>query len=121
MRQLLERLEKKAMKNESLINQLIDQIVYRHIDEAKKKSWLEKFKEKHGIVSQKAEPDHVVHSIGFSEKEKKWYGWSHRAIASFGVGDKVKDGHSPEKYRGKTARSLMDCEKFARAFAAEVS
>lgn len=30
-------------------------------------SWLEKFKEKHGIVSKDI-------GIGFSEKEQKWYG-----------------------------------------------
>ena len=27
--------------------------------------------------------------IGFNEKEKKWYGWSHRAICGFGIGDKI--------------------------------
>ena len=27
--------------------------------------------------------------IGFSSKEQKWYGWSHRAIAGFGIGDEV--------------------------------
>lgn len=31
-------------------------------------------------------------NIGFSEEEQKWYGWSHRAIFGFGVGDKVKKG-----------------------------
>ena len=28
-------------------------------------------------------------SIGFCEKEQKWAGWSHRAICSFGLGDKL--------------------------------
>ena len=28
-------------------------------------------------------------SIGWSEEEKKWYGWSHRAIYGFGIGDMV--------------------------------
>jgi len=31
----------------------------------------------------------VGNSIGFNEKEQKWYGWSHRAVASFGIGDKI--------------------------------
>ena len=31
-------------------------------------------------------------SIGFCEHEQKWYGWSHRAIYGFGVGDRVKKG-----------------------------
>jgi hypothetical protein len=30
--------------------------------------------------------------IGFSEKEQKWYGWSHRAIFGFGIGSKCKKG-----------------------------
>lgn len=30
--------------------------------------------------------------IGFCEDEQKWYGWSHRAIFGFGVGDEVKEG-----------------------------
>jgi len=32
-------------------------------------------------------------NIGFSEKEQKWYGWSHRAIFGFGIGSKVEPGH----------------------------
>lgn len=31
-------------------------------------------------------------SIGFCEAEQKWYGWSHRAIYGFGVGDGVARG-----------------------------
>jgi len=89
--------------------------------EAKKKSSMEKFKEKHGIVSEKADSNHSVHSIGFSEKEKKWWGWSHRAAYGFGVGHTVKEGHSPEKYIGQTAKNLDDAKKFAIAFAREVS
>jgi hypothetical protein len=32
-------------------------------------------------------------SIGFCEKEQKWYGWSHRAIYGFGIGSKIKKGN----------------------------
>lgn len=31
-----------------------------------------------------------IDSFGKSEANGKWYGWSHRAIASFGIGDVVK-------------------------------
>jgi len=31
-------------------------------------------------------------SIGFSKKNKKWYGWSHRALNGFKIGSKVKMG-----------------------------
>lgn len=50
----------------------------------------EDWKEKHGIVPQKASPSHTVCSIGFSEKEQKWYGWSHRRYYGFGIGYEVK-------------------------------
>jgi len=88
-----------------------------------KLSSLEKYKEKHGIVSQKADPHHKVHSIGYSEKEKKWYGWSHRAIFGFGIGHTVKDNGDamPTKFAGKTAKTIEDAKKFAIAFAREVS
>lgn len=45
-----------------------------------------------GIKPEKRSPDHSVCSIGFCEKEQKWYGWSHRAIYGFGIGDNVKQG-----------------------------
>lgn len=31
-------------------------------------------------------------SIGFSEKEQKWYGWTHRGHGAFGIGYEVKQG-----------------------------
>lgn len=34
----------------------------------------------------------TISNIGFSEKEQKWYGWSHRAFFGFGIGSKVKKG-----------------------------
>ncbi|MBN2256690.1 MAG: hypothetical protein JW704_02550 [Anaerolineaceae bacterium] len=90
-------------------------------------SALEKFKEKHGIVSQKRRSDSTVHSIGFSEKEQKWYGWSHRAIVGFGVGDKIFDPDFGDdntlfvKHGEKTIKSMKDAEVAARAFAEYVS
>ena len=47
-----------------------------------------------GIKPQLRTKTSNVCSIGFSSKNGKWYGWSHRAIFSFGVGDKLFD----EKY-----------------------
>lgn len=78
-------------------------------------------------------------SIGFCEKEQKWYGWSHRAIYGFGVGDVVKEddltsmsGYTdeylkehPEKDRslpvGFTAKTLDDAKRMAIAFAESVA
>lgn len=48
---------------------------------------------KKGITKfEKTHPDHCVVSIGFNPEENKWYGWSHRAIYGFGIGDKCKVG-----------------------------
>ena len=48
----------------------------------------------HGIQLERIKPDDNVPCIGISEKEQKWYGWSHRAIFGFGIGYTVKKGHS---------------------------
>ena len=37
-------------------------------------------------------------SIGFNEKEQKWYGWTHRGYGAFGIGYEVVKG------------SICDCE-----------
>ena len=73
---------------------------------------LQDYKEKHGIKSEKSDPSHSVHSIGFSEKEQKWYGWSHRAIKSFCIGS---------AYKNKTASTIAQAKQFAIAFANDAS
>lgn len=45
-----------------------------------------------GIRPELISNDKKVCSIGFCKKEQKWYGWSHRAIFGFGIGDVVKEG-----------------------------
>lgn len=78
-------------------------------------------------------------SIGFCEREQKWYGWSHRAIYGFGIGDTVKEGdccassgwiegylaEHPEKDLslpvGFQAKTLADCKRMAIAYADSVS
>jgi hypothetical protein len=86
-----------------------------------------------------ADPTHKVVSIGFSPSQQKWYGWSHRAICCFGIGDTVKEGdctnssgfiesylkeHPEEDKRlpiGFTAKTLEDAKRMAIAFAESVS
>ena len=83
----------------------------------------------------KSRKDHQTASIGFSPSEQKWYGWSHRAIYGFGVGDEVKEGdltntsgyveeyiiQHPEEDRslpvGFKAFTLNDAKRMAKAFA----
>lgn len=87
---------------------------------------LQKFFNKHGIVPQKIDSTYKVDSIGFSEKEQKWYGWSHRAIYGFGIGTKSKPGNVGYELLKKEngpleAKTLDDCKKMAIAFAKEIS
>lgn len=44
--------------------------------------------------------EELTHGVGFSPKDKKWYGWSHRAIFGFKVGSTCKKGDC--HYRGVT-------------------
>lgn len=92
-----------------------------------------------GIKPERRETNSGVCSIGFSEKDGKWYGWSHRAIYGFKVGDVVKKGDCtaeegfieeylkdhPEERRalpvGFTAKTMDDARRMAVAFAASVS
>ena len=103
--------------NEIELKNIISEVV-SCINEKKKKE--KDFWEKHGIKKQTI-PGHKVQSIGFSEEEQKWYGWSHRAIYGFGVGSKVKKGDCA--YNGKewTAKNLEDAKKMAIDFAEAVS
>jgi hypothetical protein len=41
------------------------------------------------IKPEKRNPSHDASSIGKSAADGKWYGWSHRAVYGFGVGDKI--------------------------------
>jgi hypothetical protein len=34
----------------------------------------------------------LTHGVGFSPKDNKWYGWSHRAIFGFEIGSECKKG-----------------------------
>jgi len=98
---------------------------------------LEKFFKKHGIKPEKGRAKKPA--IGFSEDEQKWYGWSHRAIYGFKIGDVVKkgdltaesgwiDGKAPNGRTnpyplkvGFKAKTLEDAKKIAIAFASAVS
>ena len=92
-----------------------------------------------GIYPETRRPEHEICSIGFSRKDGKWYGWSHRAIYGFKVGDKVEKGdccatsgwtdeylvdHPEEDMSlpvGFEAKTIEDTRKMAVAFAESVS
>ena len=93
----------------------------------------------YGIIPEKISPKNNVCSIGFSKKNNKWYGWSHRALYGFKIGDSIKKGdcaassgfveeylkEHPEENKslpiGFKAKTLEDCKKMAIAFACSVS
>ncbi len=94
---------------------------------------------KKGIKPEKISPsNNKVCSIGFCEAKQKWYGWSHRAIFGFGIGDIVKEGdctassgwtaeylkeHPDEDGSlpiGFQAKDLDDARRMAVAFAESV-
>ncbi len=87
----------------------------------------DRLKERFGITQ--FEPG----NIGFSPSKNRWYGWSHRAVAGFTIGDRVKKGDviapDPEYHvnpdgslpLGFTAKTLDDAKTMAYAFARAVS
>lgn len=46
-----------------------------------------------------------VACCGFSQTQQKWYGWTHRGIRCFGIGDSYMSS--------KKAETLEDCKKLA--------
>ena len=91
-----------------------------------------------GIFPELSSLSHNACSIGKSYKDGKWYGWSHRAMYGFQIGDKVEKGdccassgwteeylaEHPEENKalpvGFEAKTEDDCKKMAIAFAESV-
>ena len=73
------------------------------------------FLDEHGIVPERITPNAYSCCIGFSEREQKWYGWSHRAIHGHGIGETVGPGHlAYNEERGTwTAQTLDDAKQMA--------
>lgn len=50
--------------------------------------------------------EELTHGVGFSPKDNKWYGWSHRAIYGFTIGSTCNKGDV--HYRGSTMEELEE-------------
>jgi len=75
-----------------------------------------------GIAAERPSSDCNVCCIGYSQDEKKWYGWSHRAIKGFGIGDKAETLSPMGSERSKTdIKSEEEAKEAAIAFADSVS
>lgn len=72
------------------------------------------------IKGEKRKDDHTSNTYGKSDADGKWYGWSHRAMYGFGIGDKVKptDAGSDKEY---TIKTDDQAKQAAIDFADEVS
>lgn len=68
-------------------------------------SWAQEL-ERRGIAPTVRGEQSEVCSIGFCEREQKWYGWSHRAIWGFGIGDTVAKGNCA--YTADTVDGLIE-------------
>jgi len=75
---------------------------------------------KRGIIPMKRDFMRMNASIGFSPKEGKWYGWSHRAIFGFKPGMVGKKGHIGIK-PGHRLKNWVEARQAAERFAQEVS
>jgi hypothetical protein len=74
------------------------------------------------IKSEKVNSNHQVNSIGKSDADGKWYGWSHRAVYGFKAGDVVKsDSIGNETGKEFTIKNDAQAKDIASAFAKEVS
>ena len=51
----------------------------------------------------------------------KWYGWSHRAIHGFAIGDKIKKGDIAYNGREYTIKNEEQAKEAAKRFSDEVS
>lgn len=78
---------------------------------------------KRGIKPEYRTPKSNVCTIGFSQKHGKWFGWSHRAIHGFKIGDIVKKGDCTAEYLpiGFKAQNVEQAKQMAAAFAESVS
>ena len=78
---------------------------------------------KRGIKPEYRTPTSNVCTIGFSEEQAKWFGWSHRAIYGFKVGDVIKVGDVTAEYLpiGFKAETIEQAKQMASAFAESVS
>jgi len=76
---------------------------------------------------EKTDPSHTVKSIGWSERDQKYYGWSHRVIVGFAIGDMIfepdfGDDNTPFiKHGSVKIKNKADARKAAVAFSNAVS
>lgn len=82
---------------------------------------------KRGIAPEIAKPDHNICAVGYCQKESKWYGWSHRAMCGFGIGDRLfeeeygNDQTLFSEHGSETIKNMEEARLAAVRFAESVS
>lgn len=78
-----------------------------------------------GIAPVAASPGETC-CIGFCEREQRWFGWSHRAMTAYGIGDTIFADDIlhldyPDRYPAATTLGSLDaCRQAAVDFAESV-
>ncbi len=86
-----------------------------------------RFISKHGIAPELRTGTSNTCSIGYSAKERRWYGWSHRAACGFRKGDRIfeerygNDKTPFRKHGRRVVQTPADAKVAAQRFAASVS
>jgi hypothetical protein len=79
------------------------------------------------IRPQKRDESHSVCSIGYSAPEHAWYGWSHRAMVAFMIGDRIfeeaygDDNTLFTQHGSKEITTMAEAKEAACRFAEYVS
>lgn len=85
-----------------------------------KKSKKKDFKERLKIKPEKINSNSNVCSIGKSEVDDKWYGWSHRAYHGWGIGDPIylpeKEVDKMIKKKHKDVEISLSCDKYVKLY-----
>lgn len=82
-----------------------------------------------GIAPELGDPNHNVCSIGYCDRDEKWYGWSHRAIVGFRIGDMIFEESFPgatdktpfRKHGRLPIKNMLQARHAATNFARSVS
>ncbi len=73
------------------------------------------------IKGEKRTDTSQVNTYGKSQADGKWYGWSHRAVNGFAIGDVVKPTDAGSNDKEYTIKTDDQARQAAIDFAAEVS
>jgi len=88
------------------VSDFLEQVAYKSemliMDDAPTEVWKSKFDDSYlshvglecdlKFLADREITQELTHGVGFSPKDGKWYGWSHRAICGFHIGSTCKKG-----------------------------